>query len=124
MSDETLYLRIGRRYHPAGVHPVEVYRPGAHLILVSPTMTLTRHGIEPDHAALLAAAEDAREPMLAALREGLELRPERVPVTRRQKAACEELRAAFRGEVPMRWPGIGHAVDAAVSVLVKKAAKV
>lgn len=67
-----IYKKHGRRYKEIGNYEPEAYDTyphGAHLVISRPGSRLTRFSINPDHAALLAAAEDMREAMIQAMRD-------------------------------------------------------
>ena len=86
---EALYIKRGRRYAEVGWHdPQAHYYPhGAHLVISKPGGSLTMYGIEPDHAALLAAAQTMRAAMLDAMHKADAMRLRSTTGRSRQKSA-------------------------------------
>src|SRR5690606_8065528 len=95
---ETLYRKIGRRYHPVAWYDplaMDALGKGDYLISVYEGGRSMRKLIRPDHARLLAAAREMREAMVAAMRKASELKPHRTPITKRQQEAWQALSDAF-----------------------------
>ena len=96
----TLYTRhtspAGKAtYRPWGeVYHREAWEHGHHLVTVSPGLTTIAHRIEPAHAELLAAAEDVRGEVLAAITAAME------PVPTRELTPAQAI--ALRGVVLRR----------------------
>ena len=70
MNHETLYRKVGRRYQPVAEmehYSAETWSKGAHLTLCTPGSRLTRYGIDPDKAGLLAAIYRHRESVITAI---------------------------------------------------------
>lgn len=121
---ETLYIKRNHRYVPVAVQYGEDWPKGHTLVTVAGSWTLHRRVVDPAHAALLAAAQDARPAMEARIMAGLALRPRCTPLTRRQQLASDEMREAFREDWTLSRESISDIVDAALDVLVAHAAKV
>jgi len=121
----TLYKKVGRRYEPVAEYDVrfDSFREGCHLIICWPGSRLVRMDIEPDAARLLAAAEVAKEAMVKVMMEAAKVRPSRVPLTKKQKAAWDALNEAMKADVGMVRPPIVDIVDAGVKALVEAAKK-
>jgi hypothetical protein len=51
--------------------------------------------VEPNHAALIAAARVAEDAMSEAIRKASEMRPQRTPITEQQQQAWKKLAQAF-----------------------------
>lgn len=130
---ETIYRKKGRRYIPVGVHDdAHYYYPiGASLVWARPDHggTLTRYGIEPADAALLAAADRMRDAMVAAMREANRVKPAsyqgRRPLTAKQKkawAAFEAIAGKTEGFV-LEGVSLFDVVDAGIKALADAAAK-
>lgn len=123
---EPLYRRIvspsGRvRYEPAGVAWPDVYPEGDHLVVVEPGWRSTRYGIVRDHAALIAAASDARQPMLDAIVRADVARIQ--PDTERHRRAWRAfLEAGGDDRLVIARPSRREIVDAALDALVQVAA--
>lgn len=117
----TLYQKIGRRYHP--VRETDAYEgltEGAWLVIVKPGCTTMRRAVEPD-AAVYAAAEVAREPMLEAMRKACELRPKATALTEREKRAIAAYNRVMGDAHPLMVQGssIAEVVDVGIDALVQ-----
>lgn len=98
MAADPLYRRItlpsGRyRYIPSGVPHYDVLPIGHHLIHVAPGCTTTRYGVNPDHAAVLAAVHAHRDILTAAVCAAMSARPSRYPLMPEQARAWDALQA-------------------------------
>lgn len=86
----TLYEKRGRRYYPAAeMVALDSLPKGDHLIVVRPGKKSLFYNIDADHASLIAAAEDAKDAMCAAIQAALALEPQR-KLTRRQRKIMDE----------------------------------
>lgn len=68
-AGKVTYRAWGEVYHP------DAWEHGHHLVTVAPGLQTIVHGIEPAHAALLAAAQEVRDETCAAIREAMEPTP-------------------------------------------------
>lgn len=92
------YEKIGRRYHPVHEYDSDLldsFPKGSHLVLVYPGGSSRRFNVEPNHAALIAAARVAEDAMSEAIRKASEMRPQRTPITEQQQQAWKKLAQAF-----------------------------
>lgn len=72
---------------------------GNHLTMCYPGGATTRYNIEPAYAPMIAAGRVAEDAIATALYEESEARPKQRPITKRQRAAWEEMKAAFGDEM-------------------------
>jgi len=92
------YEKRGRRYYPTSEYDsalLDSFPKGAHLVLVYPGGQSRRFNVEPNHAALIAAARVAEDAMSEAIRKASEMRPQRTPITEQQQQAWKKLAQAF-----------------------------
>ena len=121
----TIYIKRGRRYVEVGWHdPQAHYYPhGAHLVISKPGGGLTMYGINPDHAALLAAAQTMREAMLTTIHkaDAMRLKPigNRRPLTKKELAGWEAYKA-IAGEprsLMLEGVSLSDVIDAGIKAL-------
>jgi len=96
------YEKVGRRYVPVAEYDNEFldsFTKGNHLVMCYPGGTSRRFNIEPALAPMIAAGRVAEDAICRAISKASELRPQRTPLTPRQKRAWEELAAAFGDEL-------------------------
>lgn len=125
----TLYEKRGRRYYPVSeVVRIDALPEGSYLVTVRPGLKTVLCDIEPDHASLIAAAEEAKEAMCKAIQAAMARKPNR-PLTKRQREILDQFIAA--GGFPMfsmkcaadiASAGIGALVLAAAGKRAKEAA--
>ena len=90
----TLYEKRGRRYYPAAeMVCIDALPKGSHLITVRPGLKTVIYNIEPDYVSLIAAAEEAKDAMCAAIQAAMAREPNR-PLTRAQRKILDEFQAA------------------------------
>lgn len=131
MSEEAIYRKKGRRYVEIGWNdPSASYYPhGAHLVISRPGGGLTMYGIEPDHAALLAAARTMRDAVIKAILDADTMRPRatasRRPLTRKELAGWDAYRAIAGEPQSLYLEGVSlsDAVDAGIKALMEAAKK-
>lgn len=120
----TLYEKRGHRYYPVAERDAfDAWPQGAHLVVCTPGSQLTRFNVEPDHAALLAAAEVARRVMVEAMSRASRLMPPE-GIDQRAQRGWEAYCKAYGGvPVPLRLEGVSMTdiVDAGVDALVRAA---
>jgi hypothetical protein len=125
---ETLYRKKGRRYLPIGIHEDARhthYPMGASLVWARPDGggVLTRYGIEPADAALLAASERVKDVMIDAMRNASYMRPTgaqgRRPLTEKQKRAWKAYVAVAGEESSLILQGasLSDIAEAGINVL-------
>lgn len=95
------YEKRGRRYVPVSEYDNELldsFPKGTHLVMVYPGGASRRYGIDPNYAAMIAAGRVAEDAICRAMYKESEARPKERPITKRQRAAWEEMKAAFGDE--------------------------
>ncbi len=96
------YEKRGRRYVPVAEYDSEFldsFTKGNHLVMSYPGGVSRRFNIEPALAPMIAAGRVAEDAICRAISKASELRPQRTPLTPRQKKAWEELAEAFGDEL-------------------------
>jgi hypothetical protein len=96
------YIKQGRRYVPVAEYDQDLmssFPKGAHIVMSYPGGQSTRYNINPDYAAMIAAGRIAEDAIAKAIYAESEARPKQRPITKRQKAAWEEMKAAFGDEL-------------------------
>jgi hypothetical protein len=96
------YEKIGRRYVPVAEYDsdfLDSFTKGNHLVMSYPGGTSRRFNIEPALAPMIAAGRVAEDAICRAISKAADLRPQRTPLTPRQKKAWEELAVAFGDEL-------------------------
>lgn len=92
------YEKVGRRYKPVYEYDqvlLDAFPKGNHLVMCYPGGQSRRYNIDPNYAALIAAARVAEDAMCDAIRRASELRPQRTPLTEQQRDAWQKLARAF-----------------------------
>lgn len=92
------YIKQGRRYIPVSEYDSDLldsFPKGSHLICVYPGGKSTRYGVDPAYAPMIAAGRVAEDAICRAIYEASEARPKETPINKRQRAAWEEMKAAF-----------------------------
>lgn len=95
------YEKQGRRYVPIAEYDsdfMDSFPKGSHLVMVYPGGSTRRFGIEPALAPMIAAGRYAEDAICHAMYKESEARPKERPITKRQRAAWEEMKAAFGDE--------------------------
>jgi hypothetical protein len=96
------YEKVGRKYVPVAEYDndlLDSFTKGNHLVMCYPGGTSRRFNIEPALAPMIAAGRVAEDAICRAISKAADLRPQRTPLTPRQKKAWEELSAAFGDEL-------------------------
>lgn len=96
------YIKQGRRYLPVSEYDSDLlssFPKGTHIVMSYPGGQSTRYGIDPAYAPMIAAGRVAEDAICKAMHEASEMRPKERPITKRQKAAWEEMKAAFGDEM-------------------------
>ena len=84
----------------------------------------TRYGIDPAYAPMIAAGRVAEDAICRAIHELSEATPKERPITPRQKAAWEEMKAAFGDELfSLHAASIRDLAEAGVQAMQKEADK-
>jgi hypothetical protein len=95
------YIKEGRRYKPVAEYDSELmdsFPKGSHLVCVYPGGSSRRYGIDPAYAPMIAAGRVAEDAISKAIYAASEAKPKERPITPRQRAAWEEMKAAFGDE--------------------------
>ncbi len=96
------YIKQGRRYVPVAEYDQDLmssFPKGTHIVMSYPGGQSTRYNIDPNYAAMIAAGRVAEDAICKAIYKESEARPKERPVTKRQRAAWEEMKAAFGDEL-------------------------
>jgi len=99
---KTYYIKQGRRYVPVEEYDDDLmssFPKGTHIVMSYPGGQSTRYSIDPDYASMIAAGRVAEDAICEAIYKESEARPKERPVTPRQRAAWEEMKAAFGDEL-------------------------
>lgn len=98
----TYYLKQGRRYVPVAEYDSDLmdsFPKGTHIVMCYPGGKSTRYGIDPEFAPMIAAGRYAEDAICRAMHNASEAKPKEKPITKRQRAAWEEMKAAFGDEL-------------------------
>ncbi len=121
------YEKIGRRYKPVYEYDqtlMDAFPKGAHLVLCYPGGKSTRYNINIDYAPLIAAGRIAEDAVCEAIVKAQELKPQKQPITERQRELWRELAASFKqDEYPLIRPAARDGAEAAVKALISEAEK-
>lgn len=96
------YEKVGRRYKPVAEYDSDLldsFPKGSHLVMIYPGGSSRRYGIDPAYAPMIAAGRVAEDAISKAIHLASQANPTRAPLTARQKAAWEEMKAAFGDEL-------------------------
>lgn len=119
------YEKIGRRYVPVWEYNTELmdsFPKGHHLVSVYPGGQSRRFNIDPNHAALIAAARVAEDAMCKVIREVSEMRPQQTPLTEGQRKAWRKLALEFGDELAtLNVPSARDIAEAAMQAMIAEA---
>ena len=96
------YVKEGRRYRPVAEYDSDLldsFPKGNHIVMCYPGGSSRRYGIDPAYAPMIAAGRVAEDAICRAIYQESEAKPKQRPITKRQKAAWEEMKAAFGDEL-------------------------
>ena len=96
------YEKVGRRYVPVSEYDsdfADSFPKGTHIVMCYPGGQSTRYGIDPAYAPMIAAGRVAEDTICKTMYAASEMRPKERPITKRQRAAWEEMKAAFGDEL-------------------------
>ena len=102
MVTKVYYEKVGRKYVPVAEYDsdlIDSFGKGSHLVICYPGGQSRRYNIDPDYAALIAAARVAEDAMMQAMQKASELKPTQTPVTLAQQRAWKGLARAFGTEL-------------------------
>jgi hypothetical protein len=121
-----IFKKVGRRYVKIGDYDdAQMYYPhGATLVWARPGSTLTKYGIEPADAAMLASAERMRDAMMEAMRTADRMTPDQKMSKTEQKAwAAYKAIAGERSSLRLKGPSMHDVVDAGIKALTEAVRK-
>ena len=102
MVTKVYYEKVGNRYKPVAEYDSDLtdsFGKGSHLVICYPGGQSRRYNIDPDYAALIAAARVAEDAMMQAMRKAGELKPKHTPITEGQRRAWRKLAKEFGDEL-------------------------
>jgi len=102
MVKKIYYEKVGRKYVPVAEYDSDLtdsFGKGSHLVICYPGGQSRRYNIDPDYAALIAAARVAEDAMIQAMSKASELRPATTPITPAQQRAWKKLAKEFGTEL-------------------------
>jgi hypothetical protein len=102
MVKKIYYEKVGRKYVPVAEYDSDLtdsFGKGSHLVICYPGGQSRRYNIDPDYAALIAAARVAEDAMIQAMQKASELKPTQTPVTPAQQQAWKQLAREFGTEL-------------------------
>ena len=121
------YEKVGRKYVPVAEYDsdyLDSFPKGTHLLMCYPGGSSRRFNIDPAYAPMIAAGRLAEDAICRAISKAAELRPERTPLTKKQKEAWEALKEAFGDEIStLRGLSIHDCAEAGVKAMISEADK-
>jgi len=127
MTKKIYYERVGRRYKPVYEYDSELQDAmpkGTHLVTCYPGGKSTQYNIDPNYAAMIAAGRVAEDAICNAIYKQSEAKPKRQPITERQRAAWEELKAAFGDDMfTIQYSSMRDLAEAGVKAMQEEANK-
>jgi len=121
------YEKVGRRYVPVQEYDdylIDAFPKGAHLVMSYPGGVSRRYNVDPNYAAMIAAGRVAEDAISVAIHKASEARPKERPITERQRAAWEEMKAAFGDEFfSLTLPSTRDLAETGVAAMQEEALK-
>lgn len=121
------YEKQGRRYVPVAEYDnewLDSFPKGTHLVMSYPGGSSRRFNIDPAYAAMIAAGRVAEDAICKAIHAASEAKPKEYPITERQRAAWEEMKAAFGDEFfSLEFAGIRDLAETGVKAMQAEADK-
>jgi hypothetical protein len=102
MVKKVYYEKVGRKYVPVAEYDsdyLDAFPKGSTLVMCYPGGQSRRYNIDPDYAALIAAARVAEDAMMQAMSKASELKPKHTPITEGQRRAWKKLAEEFGDEL-------------------------
>jgi len=102
MVTKVYYEKVGRKYVPVAEYDsdyLDAFPKGSTLVMCYPGGQSRRYNIDPDYAALIAAARVAEDAMMQAMQKASELKPKHTPITEGQRRAWKKLAKEFGDEL-------------------------
>jgi len=123
----TYYLKQGRRYIPVAEYDSDLmdsFPKGTHIVMCYPGGQSRRYGIDIEFAPMIAAGRYAEDAICRAMHKESEAKPNKRPITKRQRAAWEEMKAAFGDELfGLHFSSIRDLAEAGVRAMQDEADK-
>lgn len=126
---QVFYKKVGRKYIPVSEYDNELldaFPKGTHLVMSYPGGQSRRFNIDPNYAALIAAARVAEDAISKCIMDASALRvPEKNrPLTEEQRQAWENFNKAMGKEVyALEWCSYREAAEAGISAMIDEADK-
>jgi hypothetical protein len=121
------YERVGRRYRPVYEYDqtlMDAFPKGTHIVMCYPGGTSRKYGVDPNYAAMIAAGRVAEDVISRAIYQASEAQPKERPITERQRAAWEEMKAALGDEFfSLTLPAARDIAEAGVAAMQEEAFK-
>ena len=121
------YEKVGRKYVPVSEYDsdlLDAVPKGTHIIMSYPGGKSTRYNINPAFAPMIAAGRYAEDAVRRAILMESIGRPKSKPITKRQRAAWDEIQAAFGDEFwSIQYPSTHDIAEAGVQAMQEEADK-
>lgn len=121
------YEKQGRKYVPVAEYDsdfLDGFPKGNHLVMCYPGGQSRRFHIDPAYAPMIAAGRVAEDAICSAILKAMELRPQRQPITERQKKLWNELAKSFKADdYPLFRPAVRDAAEAGLKAMQNEAMK-
>lgn len=121
------YVKEGRKYVPVAEYDSDLldsFPKGNHLVMCYPGGTSRRFNIDPNYAAMIAAARVAEDVICREISKASELRPQRTLLTEGQKKAWTKLAKEFGDELAtLHGLCIRDCAEAGVKAMMEEADK-
>lgn len=122
---KVFYEKRGRRYVPVAEYDsdfVDSFPKGTHIVMCYPGGKSIRYDIDPAFAPMIAAGRYAEDAICTAIHEQTKAQPKRQPITERQRAAWEELKAAFGDDLfTIKYSSMRELAEAGVKAMQEQA---
>lgn len=122
---KVFYEKRGRRYVPVAEYDpdfVDSFPKGTHIVMCYPGGKSLKYDIDPAFAPMIAAGRYAEDAICDAIHKHNEARPKRQPITERQRAAWEELKAAFDDDLfTIQYSSMRELAEAGVKAMQQQA---
>lgn len=119
------YEKRGRRYVPVAEYDSEFldrFPKGNHLVMCYPGGQSRKYNIEPNQAALIAAARTMEDTIIREIVKKSELKPSRQPLTPGQQKAWKNLQKEFGDDLcALHGVSVWECVQAGLEVLIAEA---
>jgi hypothetical protein len=126
MVKKIYYEKVGRKYVTVAEYDSDLtdsFSKGTHIVMCYPGGQSRRYNIDPDYAALIAAARVAEDAMMQAMQKASELKPTQTPITEGQRKAWKKLAKEFGDELcTLNGPSSYDIAQAGLKALEQEAA--